>query len=132
MKRHVGLDASQDECAVCILREDGARVFEGSCPTGPDAILQTVSENAGAVERIVHGSGPLSIWLTRELAKRGAPIVCMDARAANKTLSARMNKSDRSDAEALAQLARTGWYREVHIESEESDRLRLLARPASG
>lgn len=37
-----------------------------------------------------------------------------------------MNKSDRSDAEALAQLARTGWYREVHIKSENSDRLRLL------
>jgi len=37
-----------------------------------------------------------------------------------------MNKSDRSDAEALAQLARTGWYRKVHIKSENSDRLRLL------
>ncbi len=37
-----------------------------------------------------------------------------------------MNKSDRADAEALAQLARTGWYREVHIKSEASDHLRLL------
>ncbi len=75
---------------------------------------------------MVHESGPLSIWLTREQAKRGAPVVYIDARAANKALSARMNKSDRSDAEAFAQLARTGWYREVHIKSEESDRLRLL------
>ncbi len=33
-----------------------------------------------------------------------------------------MNKSDRADAEALAQLARTGWYREVHIKSEAIDR----------
>jgi transposase len=78
------------------------------------------------VERIVHESGPLSIWLTRELAARGAPVVCIDARAAHKALSARMNKSDRADAEALAQLARTGWYRAVHIKSEASDRLRLL------
>jgi transposase len=52
--------------------------------------------------------------------------VCIDARAAHKALSARMNKSDRADAEALAQLARTGWYREVYIKSEASDRLRLL------
>jgi transposase len=37
-----------------------------------------------------------------------------------------MNKSDRTDAEALAQLARTGWYRAVHIKSEASDHLRLL------
>ena len=43
-------------------------------------------------------------------------------RAAHKAHSARMNKSDRADAEALAQLARTGWYREVHIKSEAIDR----------
>jgi transposase len=78
------------------------------------------------VERIVHENGPLSTWLTRELSGRGGPVVCIDARAAHKALSARMNKSDRADTEALAQLARTGWYREVYIKSEASDRLRLL------
>ena len=126
MKRYVGLDVSQEDCAVCILDQDGTMVFEGSCPTDPDAILCVIDAQVGEVERIVHESGPLSIWLTRELAKRGAPITCIDARAAHKALSARTNKSDRSDAEALAQLARTGWYREVHVKSEESDRLRLL------
>jgi len=126
MKRYVGLDVSQNECAICILNEDGTRSYEDTCPTDPDQILRAVSEHAGTAGRIVHESGPLSIWLTRELAKRAAPIVCIDARAANKALSARMNKSDRSDAEALAHLGRTGWYREVHIKSEESDQLRLL------
>lgn len=126
MKRYVGLDVSQKECAVCILNEDGTSVFEGVCPTDPDVILKAISEHAETVEKIVHESGPLSIWLTRTLAQRGAPVVCIDARAAHKALSARMNKSDRSDAEALAQLGRTGWYREVHVKSEESDRLRLL------
>ena len=126
MKRYVGLDVSQDSCAMCILEEDGTRVFEGTCATDPDAIMQAISDQASPVERIIHESGPLSIWLSRELMQRGAPVVCIDARAANKALSARMNKSDKSDAEALAQLARTGWYREVHIKSEGSDRLRLL------
>ena len=126
MKGYVGLDVSQEECAVCILSEDGTRMFEGSRPNDPDAILQTIADHTGQFEKVVHESGPLSIWLTRELAKRGAPVVCIVARAAKKALSARMNKSDRTDAEALAQLARTGWYREVHIRSEESDRLRLL------
>ncbi len=32
----------------------------------------------------MHESGPLSIWLTRELAGLGAPVVCIDARAAHK------------------------------------------------
>ena len=53
-------------------------------------------------------------------------MVCIDARAAHKVLSARMNKSDKSDAVGLAQLARTGWYGEVHIKSEASDQLRLM------
>ena len=111
---------------MCILEDDGTKLFESDGATDPDAILEVISSNAETCERMVHESGPLSMWLSREPAKRGAPIVCIDARAANKALSARMNKSDRSDAEALAQLARTGWYREVHIKSQESDRLRLL------
>lgn len=126
MKRYVGSDVSLDECAVCILKEDGTGIFEGSCATNPDTILQTISYHSGQVEKVVHESGPLSNWLIRELANRGVPVVCIDARAANKALSARMNKSNRSDVDALAQLARTGWYREGHIKSEESDRLRLL------
>ena len=56
----------------------------------------------------MHESGPPSIWLTRELAGHGAPVVCVAVRAAHKTLSARMNESDRADAEAPAQLSRTG------------------------
>jgi len=95
MKSYVVLDVSQAECAVCILSEGGTRVIEGSCETDPDAILQSISDHAVAVKKIVHESGPLSIWLTRELVKRGAPVVCIDARAANNALSARMNKSDR-------------------------------------
>ncbi len=126
MRCYVGLDVSQEVCAVCILNEEGTPVFEGSCPTDPSAILKTIADQAGMAEKIVHESGPLSIWLTRELNKRGAPVACIDARAAHKALSARMNKSDRSDAEALAHLARTGWYREVHVKSAASDRLRLL------
>ena len=125
MKRYVGLDVSQDQTAICVLDDDGSTLFEGFCATDADQILARIKAFS-PVEKMVHESGPLSIWLTRELRVRGAPVVCIDARAAHKALSARMNKSDRSDAEALAQLARTGWYREVHVKSEASDRLRLL------
>jgi len=126
MKHYVGLDVSQKEVCLCVVDTDGAVIAAGNVATEPAEILSWIEGRVGAVERIVHESGPLSIWLTRELARRGAPVVCIDARAAHKALSVRMNKSDRADAEALAQLARTGWYREVHIKSESSDRLRLL------
>ena len=126
MKHYVGLDVSLKEVSICVVDADGIVAAEGKVSTEPALILSWIGERIGTVERIVHESGPLSIWLTRALAGLGAPVVCIDARAAHKVLSARMNKSDRADAEGLAQLARTGWYREVHIKSESSDRLRLL------
>mgnify|MGYP003674855011 CR=1 FL=1 len=75
---------------------------------------------------MVHESGPLSIWLQRGLARLGQPATCIDARKAHKALSARLNKSDASDAEGLAQLARTGWFTRVHLRSETAESMRAL------
>jgi transposase len=36
------------------------------------------------------------------------------------------NKTDTNDALGVAQLVRSGWYRDVHVKSETSYRLRLL------
>lgn len=44
MKPIVGLRVSQERCAVCILEEDGAPVFEGDCAKDADAIADTISE----------------------------------------------------------------------------------------
>ncbi len=107
MKHNVGLDVSLKEVSIRVVEADGAVIAEGKVATEPALIVSWIGERIGAVERIVHESGPLSIWLTRALASRGAPVVCIDARAAHKVLSARMNKSDRADAEGLAPLART-------------------------
>jgi transposase len=126
MEYYVGLDVSQKEVSICVVDGAGAVVAEGKAPTEGREIVSWLEGRVGKVKRIVHESGPLSIWLTRELVGLGAPVVCIDARAAHKVLSARMNKSDRADAEALAQLARIGWYREVHIKSSASDHLRVL------
>lgn len=126
MKQYAGLDVSMKEVTICVLDEAGETVARGSVPTEPEAIVRFLAEKSASLARIVHESGLLSIWLHRELSRRGLPIVCVDARIAHKALSARLNKSDSADAEGLAQLARTGWYREVHVRSVESDRLRTL------
>src|SRR5260221_4079238 len=41
-------------------------------------------------------------------------------------LSVRMNKSDQNDARGLAELVRVGWFREVRVKSEESQRIRSI------
>ena len=104
----------------------GTILARGETTSDPDQIANFIEKYAPGPERVVHESGILAIWLTRELEKRGLPIICIDARLAHKALSGRINKTDPGDAEGLAQLARTGWYTEVHIRSEASERVRVL------
>ena len=126
MAYYVGLDVSVKETSICIMDDKGVVAARTDISTDPDLITNFISKHAPDVERVVHESGILAIWLTRELEKRGVPIICIDARLAHKALSGRINKSDQGDAEGLAQLARTGWFTQVHIRSEASERVRVL------
>jgi transposase len=126
MKHYAGLDVSLKEVSICVVDEDGSVVVRGAVVTNPAVIRAFFVERGLSPERIVHESGQLSIWLHRQLEKLDQPITCIDARLAHKALSAKLNKSDKADAEGLAQLARTGWFSEVHIRSEASDQLHIL------
>src|ERR1700749_561459 len=71
-------------------------------------------------------TGPMTPWLVHELRGRGLNVVCLDARHASAALKMQMNKTDQNDAEGLAQIMRTGWYRSVHVKSFDSHRARAL------
>jgi transposase len=126
MAHYVGLAVSVKETSICIMDDKGGVAARTDVSTEPDLIARFISEHAPEVDQVVHESGILAIWLTRELEKRGVSIICIDARLAHKVLSGRVNKSDQCDAEGLAQLARTGWFTQVHIRSEASERVRVL------
>ena len=53
-------------------------------------------------------------WLVHEMRRRCLDVVCLDARHARAALKMQINKTDQNDAEGLAQIMRTGWYRPVH------------------
>ena len=125
-KYFAGSDVSLKEISVCVVDEEGGIVFRKSLPLRPLAVRDAARERKLMPERIVHESGRISIWLQRQLEDLGLRAVCIDARSAHKVLSAKLNKSDRSDAEGLAQLARIGWFTAVHVRSEEADRLRTI------
>jgi transposase len=76
--------------------------------------------------RIGLETGQLSNWLTLGLRRRGLPVVCIDARHAKAALSLQMNKTDANDAHGIAQIVRTGWFREVAIKSMDAQTLRML------
>lgn len=51
--------------------------------------------------------------------------ICIETRQAKAALAAMRNKTVRNDARGIAQIMRTGWFRIVHVESRESQELRL-------
>ncbi len=120
MRRFVGLDVSQATTAICVVDADGKTLFEGRTGTEPGAIAAFLRRRAADAERIGLETGPLSVWLWNELRALGLPVVCMDARHANAGLKVMLAKTDRNDAAGIAQLVRTGWFRQVHIKSETS------------
>jgi len=130
MKHFIGLDVSLKETHVCVVDETGTAVAVCREATRPDLLASAIGRLAPSVERVVLETGGQSSWLQRSLRGLGVPTVIVDARQAKAALSCRLNKTDANDAEGLAQLARTGWYREVRAKRPEAalGRSVLLAR----
>jgi transposase len=126
MEQYVGLDVSQEQTSVCVVDGGGKMIWEGKCASTPEAIAATIRTRALETVRIGLESGPLSAWHWHELRKLGLPVICLDARHVKAALALQLNKSDRNDASGLAQIVRTGWYREVGVKSVDSHLIRSL------
>lgn len=126
MKQYVGLDVSQKETSVCVVNDVGLKLYEGKAKSEPGALTELLRKRAPNAERIGFETGAMASWLWHELRRVDLPVVCVDARHAHAALSVRMNKSDQNDAHGLAELIRVGWYREVKVKSEESQKIRAM------
>jgi len=126
MSYFVGLDVSQKTTVICVVDASGARIWRGQCGTVPDEIAQTLRRHAGEDARIGIETGAMTPWLVHELRGHGLDIVCLDARHARAALKMQINKTDQNDAEGLAHVMRTGWYRAVHVKSFDAHRARAL------
>ena len=126
MTSYIGLDVSQKMTAICVVDGAGRRLWRGQCPTTPDQIHHMVRRHAGDDVRIGIETGAMTPWLVHELRDLGLEVVCLDARHARAALKMQINKTDQNDAEGLAQIVRTGWYRSVHVKSLDSHRARAI------
>src|SRR5271170_279497 len=126
MTHYVGLDVSQKLTAICVVDDTGRRLWRGQCASDPEQIERVVRRHAEDDARIGLETGPMTPWLVHELRGRALDVTCLDARHARAALKMQINKTDQNDAEGLAQIMRTGWYRSVHVKSFESHRARAL------
>ena len=123
---YVGLDVSLETTSICVIDDAGATIWRGKCSSDPNTITAMVRQHAPGAVRVGLETGQLSNWLTLSLRRRGVPVICMDARHAKAALSLQINKTDANDAFGLAQVVRTGWYREVAVKSMDAHTLRML------
>jgi transposase len=127
---YAALDVSDKTTHICVVDREGSIVWRGVCATDPETLATVLKKRCPAVIRVVLETGPLSAFLYHGLIERGVPAICVCARHAKGVLSTRTNKSDPHDAEGLAQLARTGWFKAVRIKQEAThiDRAHLKIR----
>lgn len=126
MAHSVGLDVSQKTTAICVVDGDGKTIWRGVCASLPDQIEASVRRHAGDDARVGVETGAMTPWLVHALRGRGLEVICLDARHARAALKMQINKTDQNDAEGLAQIVRTGWYRSVHVKSLSAHRARAL------
>ncbi len=126
MKYYIGMDVSPKFTHICVLDDDRSVVWRGVSDTPPEMIFDKVKRWHGGIELLGLETGSLTPWLYHGLKRLGLPVVCMDARRASDAVKARAKKTDRADAQALAEMLATGWYSSVHVKSEESHRIKAL------
>lgn len=119
MKYFAGLDVSLEETAICIVDESGRIVKEARAASEPGALGEALREVDVPLERIGLEACSLTAWLHDGLHAEGLPAICIETRQANAAMKTMPNKTDRNDARALAQIMRTGWYRQVHVKSRQ-------------
>lgn len=130
MSIFAGLDVSDKTTHVCMVDAEGVVVKRDVVPSDPDLLAKWLCKHSPGLVRVVLETGPLSTFLYHGLTERSVPVECICARHAKGVLSARVNKSDVHDAEGLAQLARTGWFKRVHMKASAThiDRASLRIR----
>ncbi len=130
MSIYAGLDVSDKTTHICVVDVEGRVLRRDVVASDPDVLAKWLDRHCAGLVRVVLETGTLSTFLYHGLAEHGVPVECICARHAKGVLSVRINKSDVHDAEGLAQLARTGWFKRVHMKASAThiDRAALRIR----
>ncbi|MBV9531042.1 MAG: IS110 family transposase [Bradyrhizobium sp.] len=126
MEYFAGLDISMAETHVCVVTRDGAVMHQVKVPSTAADIAAALAQ-VPACQRVLFETGRMAPMLYHGLSRLGLPVVCVESRQAYQALkSLATHKTDRNDARGLAHLARTGFFKPVHVKSLPAHAVRSL------
>jgi transposase len=126
MEYFAGLDISMDETHVRVVDREGSVIHGGKSASTAEAIADELAK-APNCRRIVFETGRMAPILFHGLGQLGLPVVCVESRRAYQALKLlATHKTDRNDARGLAHLARTGFFKPVHVKSLSAYAVRSL------
>jgi transposase len=114
MSNYIGLDVSLKTTAICIMNPAGKILTEMTASTDACSIVAMIQKHELPIEKAALECGGMSHWLTKELNDQGLPTICIDARKMSAAIKIRVNKTDKNDAQEIANALRTGYYKEVY------------------
>jgi transposase len=126
MKHYVGLDVAMKETFMCVVDEEGKRVFESKAPTGPQTIYDELAKSGVRLKKVGLEAGNLSKFLTKGLQDLGLNAICIDARKMAAILAVTINKTDKNDARGIADAMRCNHYNEVNLRNCEDNAIGIF------
>ena len=126
MDHYAGIDVSLEQSSVCIVDGSGKIVREEKVASEPEALIDWLQAAGVELARIGLEAGPLSQWLYSAMKAAGLAVELLETRHVRDAFKAMSVKTDRKDAQGIAQLMRLGWFRPVHCKSMEAQETRAV------
>src|SRR5688500_5299279 len=102
MSNYIGLDVSLKTTAICIMDAKGKILKQLISQTDPKVIANKIKDTGFNANLVAIECGGTSHWLTKKLKQEGLPAICIDARKMSTAISIRVNKTDKNDAQEIA------------------------------
>src|SRR5246500_3737804 len=126
MNHNAGVDVSLEVSHVCVVDANGKIIREGKVASEPEDLIGWFGGVGGAGTRIGLEAGPLSQWLYAALRDAGLAVELLETRHVRNAFKIMPVKTDRKDAQGIAELMRLGWFRPVHCKSMEAQETRAM------
>jgi transposase len=126
MNYYAGIDVSLEASSVCVIDAGGKIVREGKVASEPAALIAWFEALGLSVTRIGLEAGPLSQWLYAALRQAGLAVELLETRHVRNAFKTMPVKTDRKDAQGIAELMRLGWFRPVHCKSMDAQETRAM------